>query len=455
MNDYNTNILKLTCSCPDWKETRQQYKLNDPRRLCKHIINKLDIEKLPSEISSFKESIKYFQENERGFRTDFKKIVVLPKNNIIILYDYDWIDVFDHFGNRYGYLNNSNSDVIYWAKNKKPNGYEEVESYFKKIFTTIPKKLKDNEKYHLIKYIKQIIPSKINVDFTIEDDQYLPSPDGIYYCLWENNSEYNEVDEVRNIIVRKNEILIEMYLGEIFTYDRHLIDKEVSQIEISEMTQNKYIDNETLFYLLRKEYKISRDIELQKYSTLANLLKEEHSNIKTITFNKILKQLNMLKKVSTINENKWIIIENGLKYGMNLMNDSKSRQNNIPDWYEIQTYHSEKKKFVLIKPNSFTKTTSVLWLKSNFQELYKLVISQIENKKPISNKQKEREKWLRHITCPSCGENTNIHKKDKRTRRAGYTIQRFYCNECNSMFQIDFNELEKSIQEYQEKNSIL
>ena len=48
------------------------------------------------------------------------------------------------------------------------------------------------------------------------------------------------------------------------------------------------------------------------------------------------------------------------------------------------------------------------------------------------------------------GEKNNINKKDKRKRNYGY-IQRFYCNECNSMFQMNVDDLEKKIQEY-EKN---
>ena len=38
MNEYNTNIKTLSCSCLDWQESRSQYGLSDPRRLCKHII---------------------------------------------------------------------------------------------------------------------------------------------------------------------------------------------------------------------------------------------------------------------------------------------------------------------------------------------------------------------------------------------------------------------------------
>jgi hypothetical protein len=38
MNQYDTNIINLTCSCEDWKQTRKDYPTYNPRRLCKHII---------------------------------------------------------------------------------------------------------------------------------------------------------------------------------------------------------------------------------------------------------------------------------------------------------------------------------------------------------------------------------------------------------------------------------
>lgn len=42
MNVYNTDTQMLTCTCKDWEEVRSGYAMDNPRRLCKHIINKLD-----------------------------------------------------------------------------------------------------------------------------------------------------------------------------------------------------------------------------------------------------------------------------------------------------------------------------------------------------------------------------------------------------------------------------
>jgi hypothetical protein len=55
MNLYDTNITKLTCSCKDWEEVRRDYPIDNPRRLCKHIINKLDVNNLSNSLKYFKE----------------------------------------------------------------------------------------------------------------------------------------------------------------------------------------------------------------------------------------------------------------------------------------------------------------------------------------------------------------------------------------------------------------
>ena len=68
MNSYNTDLVKQTCSCLDWKETRQEYELDDPRRLCKHIINKLDLNNLNDSLKYFRESLEYYQENEKALQ---------------------------------------------------------------------------------------------------------------------------------------------------------------------------------------------------------------------------------------------------------------------------------------------------------------------------------------------------------------------------------------------------
>ncbi|MFT5662098.1 MAG: hypothetical protein ACI9TV_002746, partial [Sulfurimonas sp.] len=91
MNIYNTDIENLTCSCKDWQEVRKSYLLDNPQRLCKHIINKLDSNNLPNNLRYFKSDIKFYQEKEKGFQKQFKKIITLLDEKYIVLYnDDDW-----------------------------------------------------------------------------------------------------------------------------------------------------------------------------------------------------------------------------------------------------------------------------------------------------------------------------------------------------------------------------
>lgn len=132
-SSYNVNEETQTCTCLDWKETRQNFALNDPRRLCKHIINKLDINNLSNEFKYFIESLKYYQENEKGFTKDFEEIIYLIETDCKILYTKDdWINVYDKDGNKYGFLPYSYEGGFKWAKDKKPKNFQEIEIYFDK-----------------------------------------------------------------------------------------------------------------------------------------------------------------------------------------------------------------------------------------------------------------------------------------------------------------------------------
>lgn len=133
MNTYDTDSENQTCTCIDWKETRKEFNIDDPRRLCKHIIVKLDINNLANELKYFKESLKYYQENKKGFTKDFEKVINLSKFDCKILYKKDdWINVYDKNGNKYAFLPYSYDGGFKWAENKKPNKFQEIEIYFDK-----------------------------------------------------------------------------------------------------------------------------------------------------------------------------------------------------------------------------------------------------------------------------------------------------------------------------------
>lgn len=131
MNQYNTDIINLTCSCSDWLETRDSYLVNDPRRLCKHIINKLDIDNLPNELKYFKESLVYYQENEKGFTKDFDEVIYLPNVDCKVLYVKDnWINLYDKDGSKFAFIPYSFDKGFKWAKDKKPKNFQDIEIYF-------------------------------------------------------------------------------------------------------------------------------------------------------------------------------------------------------------------------------------------------------------------------------------------------------------------------------------
>lgn len=525
MNEYDTNIIKLTCSCPDWKETRQQYKLSDPRRLCKHIINKLDVSNLPTEISKFKESIEFYQKKEWGFKKDFDEVIEL--GTFTLLGDIDWIDVFDENGIRYSVKKEPFSKDISWANSQKPTNFSIIENFLIRESKKIPLPLEEEEYPQIVSFIKKVLPHKKDLFITIQDSQYIPTSDGIIYDIWESKltpeqeekliqelSQTYEEDEVyyklgearstplgdehefcryEALTVTNYEIIVGMYSGKKYKLARNY--EYVKQLKESrELKQRLEIEKQEKLWkekleqkrkiAIEKGYVLAQDYEgklydiqniynypnelsweeyekiknsiLGNYDTLQNLKKEYSLNISTAKLHKALKNLNFIAKDSSLNQNDWIIKDDGLKYGINLIKDSKYMHEIIPDWYEVHIFDNINMKLVKLESKFNIKMTSALFEKNKFNELYQFVIQEIENNQlnnksideTISDKKLEREKWLRHVECPNCGEKTNLHKKDKRRRRTGY-IQRFYCNTCNSMFQMDLEKLEQMTNDYE------
>jgi len=496
MNIYDTDVTNLTCNCEDWKQTRNTYSKDDPRRLCKHLINKMNVSSLTNSLKYFIEDIEFYKTKEWGFKQDFEKILTFPINNFKVLIDVGWMNVYDSDGNKYGYLNDSYTGEHWWAKKNKPIGFEEVESFFKKRFNAIPLPLQGKEKSDVIKYIKEVIPSKKNTRLSIEDDQYEPSPDGIYYCLYESANDYVSEDEVRHIIVKNNEIIIEMYYGKLFQYNR---DYEYAKSFIEDMREKEQerLNNEKREYeeeLSKKRDKAkdkgylweikdtlyreaitfcNRDHEAQytkyieatnkvsdEYSNAKKLLKSSKSDITSILFHKILNNLKMIKKVRTLNLNEWIIINDGLKYGINIEKDSKYFSEIIPDWYKITTINAKTLELVEQRNRQNVRMTKALWKNSQFEELLELVIKHIENqnreKKPVertSSKQAEREKWLINVSCHNCS-SKNIHKKDKRQRK-NFQVQRYQCMDCKSIFQERIDEISSEVKNTESPNDMI
>ncbi len=491
MNIYDTDIKNLTCSCEDWKQERVNYPINDPRRLCKHIINKFDIDNLPDEIKYFREAINFYKIKEWGFKKDFEKIIKLPINNLRILFSYQWMNVYDKNGNEFGFLIEQSSNNMIWAKNKKPKGYYEVEDYFKTKKIGIPTKLLKKEKIDLINFIKDKIPNKKDYYITIVEDQYLPTPDGIYYWYEESLTKeltessippYCKEDDIKDIKVKHNIIIINMYFSEnlIFYRDLEIINRVkknqlINEQKILEKTnkkiekQKQILENEKKValekgYLLSYDYKDDdfeltstgeyqsqywdkKDKIMSTYDTSTNLLKAFDTSLTTAKFHSELKSLGMIIKDKKLNLGDWIIKNNGLKYGINLEKDSQYMHSNIPRWYIASIF--SKKNSELINKTHKVKMTKMLWKKDSFENLLNIMEESIKQtitqtnvkKSVIKEKHEEREKWLKNIKCPYC-DSKNIHKKDKRQRKE-FKVQRYQCMDCKKIFQEKIEEVIK------------
>ncbi len=276
MNTYDTNTTQLTCSCLDWKETRKQYPIDDPRRLCKHIINKLDLKNLPSRIYKFKESIKFYQEKERGFKRNFDEIIEL--DNFTLLGDIDWIDVFDENAIRYGVNKEPFSNDIYWANNQKPKNFAIIEKFLINESEKIPLPLEKEEYPQIISFIKEVLPHKKDFFISIHDGMSIPTSDGVIYHIQESKltpvqerilrqelllkydrdtayyklgeacltplGEEHEFSMYEALTITNSEIIVKMYGGKKYILKRNyeLAKQLKKESEFKEKDYNKVVD---------------------------------------------------------------------------------------------------------------------------------------------------------------------------------------------------------------------
>lgn len=160
-----------------------------------------------------------------------------------------------------------------------------------------------------------------------------------------------------------------------------------------------------------------------------------YKSVKTNHFNKILEKMNFIKKIDSYNNSKWILIGNGLKYGINFQKSYVGHNSiEIPDWYIISKFDDYTKEYKIDTSSYQIYYTEILWNKEMFKELLDLVTTYSKPKeKVVSKKQTEREEWLQFVECPHCA-SKNIHKKNKRTYGYG-EVQRYQCMDCKKIFQ--------------------
>lgn len=482
MNIYNTDTKMLTCSCKDWEETRSIYSMDDPRRLCKHIINKLDINNLPLQIKTFKESIEFYQNKEYGFTKDFEKIIKFPITKLTVLLNYDWMNIFDSDGNEYGYLNDSYTGNHHWSGAKKPVGYEEIESFFKKKYDSKFLGLQGKEKSQLIQFIKTNIPSKQDVNFSFQEGYSELFKDVSILYLEETKNfvsyyEENEDYKINFVEIDKYNITLNMKNGNNISYKRDYdyamavkeeirVKQEAEKlIHLKQLNEERQKYEEEL-YKKRQEAKAkgylwlvkdsiyreaiticnldqcaqytehlnaTQNISL-KYKSIKELLETSKTDINLVQFNISLKKMGFVKKVKGLNLNDWIVVNDGLKFGINLEKDSKYFSETIPEWYQIKAIHPITLELVNLTDRQNIRMTKVMWEKNKFIELLELVLNHnVKKEFIVLPKQQERNAWLKYVSCPNCS-SKNIHKKNKRIYGYG-TVQRYQCMDCKSIFQ--------------------
>lgn len=136
------NSRSITCSCPDFRRDREQFRHDDPRRLCKHLVKSfIDARSLPEELELFRKGIELSAEDHSGFPVDRRKFdrllsgkkisIMVPKE---VTEEDPWIDVYYETG-RYRYSPSN----VQWADNMAPPGEPDVIRFIhEKIGGAIP-----------------------------------------------------------------------------------------------------------------------------------------------------------------------------------------------------------------------------------------------------------------------------------------------------------------------------
>ena len=66
---YSVNTTLLTCSCPHFFKKLHGRQLNDPQRLCKHLVKALTISGIPDYLKQYSEDIHWFAQHNAAFTT--------------------------------------------------------------------------------------------------------------------------------------------------------------------------------------------------------------------------------------------------------------------------------------------------------------------------------------------------------------------------------------------------
>lgn len=426
---YNTDVNNLTCVCPDWKLKRSFYSIDDPRRLCKHIIASF-------QIINTKNAISFNHNNKKVFANRFNSKLLLPNSLKIysskIFYCYDNKCGFNLYENENIYFG---EEIVVLYKIKKPNKsiitiylkYDyEISLRAEQLINSIT-----GEVYDFISESKCMFFKFCTKKALLEINEFLKS-----FSFW---------DDLLNYIN-------ENYYSDYERFGRKIItnDDFWESDKKNYLLSRNYRDNiEQLFSYNYCEYIIDYDefIKIKEsflnhYSELKNLIKDFNINISTREFNFILQKMGVIKKIKEYNLNNWIISKEFNEYGINLVKEySPYLHEKIPFWYGVHYFNINSFELKELEEREHIACTTLLFRKDIFLSLYEEVLNyqktmelnKVEIKGIKSYKQLERETWLKDISCPYC-ESKNIHKKDIRKRKT-FSVQRYQCVDCKKIFQ--------------------
>jgi hypothetical protein len=293
---YEVNATLITCTCPNFREDRQQFSSNDPRRLCKHLVKHfLKNNSLPPNLYFYKDGIEWCAQYNRGFPFDKNKFddvigdkrisIMTPK---MITEDDYWVDVY-YDGKRYGYT----LAFEKWSY-ETPPPYEEkiVRLLYKQIGDSIPEPLPLNS-------IKTLSSTQIDAncyiikgelarnvsEIQIIEAQIKPRAAWIEYITDQNKGSFN-IKTKEHILARKRHIYLKDAL------EKWLLD------EYSNIKQSY---NNIQSVKREKPYKTTDD-ELGGFQIIESLLKNNLPSEATLTF----KDTKSYFAVTINNSRKWI-----------------------------------------------------------------------------------------------------------------------------------------------------
>lgn len=145
---HRINTKAITCSCEDFRQEREQFRHDDPRRLCKHLVKSfIDAQTLPEDLAFFKEGIARCAEEHIGFPAQrMKHDKLLDDRRISIMIQKEameedpWIDVY-YEARRYRY----SLEMEKWADETAPPHEKQILGFlFEKAGKPIPEAIRSS-----------------------------------------------------------------------------------------------------------------------------------------------------------------------------------------------------------------------------------------------------------------------------------------------------------------------